>query len=284
MAVADAQAHYDPLGGETTGYISPQDAKNAIAQIYIDMAATDGAQDIVINAKVNRSGDTMTGQLVTIAPVASGDAANKGYVDSVVGQHMPLGAIIMWGAATAPSGWHLCDGTAHGSSALQTIIGSSTTPDLRSRFVVGAGSTYAVGNTGGVDSVTLSAAQSGSPAHNHTASATTTDINHTHTGTTGDDSPDHIHTMTGWREPNLFGNTGARATFASLDSATGTYGMFSTGGASARHQHGFTTGYMNQSNPHGHTITVNNSSAVAASASHENRPPYYALTFIIKKV
>lgn len=51
---------------------------------------------------------------------------------------MPSGAIIIWSGATAaiPSGFVLCNG-------------SNSTPDLRDRFIVGVGSTYAVGDTGG---------------------------------------------------------------------------------------------------------------------------------------
>ena len=51
--------------------------------------------------------------------------------------------------------------------------GTNNTPDLRERFVVGAGGdnstvsgTYNVGNTGGANSVTLTVAQI--PAHTHT--------------------------------------------------------------------------------------------------------------------
>ena len=56
----------------------------------------------------------------------------------------PSGGIIMWSGSTAsiPSGWHLCDGT-------------SGTPDLQDRFVVGAGLSYGVGNTGGAATVVL---------------------------------------------------------------------------------------------------------------------------------
>lgn len=48
------------------------------------------------------------------------------------------GMIILWSGSVVsiPSGWHLCDGT-------------EGTPDLRDRFVVGAGSTYAVDEIGG---------------------------------------------------------------------------------------------------------------------------------------
>lgn len=48
------------------------------------------------------------------------------------------GLIAIWSGAIAdiPAGWHLCDG-------------NSGTPDLRNRFVIGAGATYNPGDTGG---------------------------------------------------------------------------------------------------------------------------------------
>lgn len=51
---------------------------------------------------------------------------------------IPTGIICIWSGAIVdiPVGWTLCDGT----------LG---TPDLRDRFVVGAGDTYAVDDTGG---------------------------------------------------------------------------------------------------------------------------------------
>lgn len=50
-----------------------------------------------------------------------------------------LGMIVSWSGAIVaiPSGWSLCDGT-------------NGTPDLRDKFVQGAGDTYAVDETGGV--------------------------------------------------------------------------------------------------------------------------------------
>lgn len=71
---------------------------------------------------------------------------------------IPSGIICMWsGAANAiPSGWYLCNG-------------SNGTPDLRNRFIVGAGSTYAVGNTGGEATVTLTINQI--PSHSHSIRA-----------------------------------------------------------------------------------------------------------------
>jgi len=71
------------------------------------------------------------------------------------------GMIMLWSGSSAsiPSGWVICDGT-------------NSTPDLRNKFVVGAGSTYAVGATGGsADAIVVS--------HTHTA----TDSGHTHNAT-----------------------------------------------------------------------------------------------------
>jgi len=83
---------------------------------------------------------------------------------------IPSGGIIMWSGAVSaiPAGWVLCNG-------------SNSSPDLRNRFVVGAGSSYAVNATGGTDSVSLSTANI--PAHSHSFSGSGT------TSTIGD----HIH-------------------------------------------------------------------------------------------
>jgi microcystin-dependent protein len=52
--------------------------------------------------------------------------------------------------------------------------GSNSTPDLRDKFVIGAGSTYAVGDTGGsANAIVVS--------HTHTATSVVTDPGHTHT-------------------------------------------------------------------------------------------------------
>jgi hypothetical protein len=74
------------------------------------------------------------------------------------------GMIIIWSGSlgSIPAGWVLCDGT-------------NATPDLRNRFIVGAGNTYAVGATGGsADAIVVS--------HNHTATSTSvvTDPGHFH--------------------------------------------------------------------------------------------------------
>ena len=87
-------------------------------------------------------------------------------VQATSGATIPAGLISMWSGSigSIPSGWYLCDG-------------SNGTPNLTDRFIIGAGSTYAVNGTGGVSSVTL--VTGNMPAHTHTA--TVTDPGHTHT-------------------------------------------------------------------------------------------------------
>ncbi len=67
---------------------------------------------------------------------------------------IPSGGIIMWSGSIGaiPVGYYLCNG-------------SNGTPDLRDRFVVGSGSTYAVGNTGGFTSSVTSSGGTNLPLY-----------------------------------------------------------------------------------------------------------------------
>jgi hypothetical protein len=99
---------------------------------------------------------------------------------------LPSGAIILWSGSigSIPSGFVLCNG-------------NNGTPDLRNRFVVGAGSTYAVDATGGSADATL-------PTHTHTTTVT---------------DPGHFHLIT---------NDGSQSSGAS--GTTRTSSDFSSGG------------------------------------------------------
>lgn len=119
---------------------------------------------------------------------------------------LPRGVIVMWSGKIAeiPAGWRLCDGT-------------NGTPDLRDRFIAGAGNIYSIGATGGEAMHTLTIAEM--PAHTHTLSAR-------------------------------------------LDTTEGhwDYGRW-------------------QNDPPGATLTTG---STGGGDPHENRPPYYAMAYIMK--
>jgi hypothetical protein len=192
---------------------SPANVNNAIRSLM----------SVLKNQQDGSSGDpfTVAGTLVSSGTVditgafrLDGTAGASGQVLlSAGGSNTPTwgnafvaGMIMLWSGSSAsiPSGWLLCDG-------------SSSTPDLRNRFVVGATSTYAVGATGG------------------TADAIV--VSHTHTGTTGGQSADHSHGLS--QIPNN-SNIGVRTGF--YDQCVGAPSTsYRTDGTSNDHNHSFTT-------------------------------------------
>ena len=156
---------------------------------------------------------------------------------------IPSGGIIMWSGAVSaiPTGWVLCNG-------------SNSTPDLRNRFVVGAGSTYAVNATGGADSVSLSTANLPAHSHSFSGSGTTSTIgNHTHGNVANPLMNDN----------GRDGDAGSNST-----------------GLNEADRLGGTTGAAGS---HNHTFSVSGTTGNTGSgSSHENRPPYYALAYIMK--
>ena len=88
--------------------------------------------------------------LITV--VGNAETVTATIDESAVG--IPTGGIIMWSGAAnnLPAGWGLCDG-------------AGGRPDLRGKFVLGAGGAYEVGAGGGAETHTLITAQM--PAHQH---------------------------------------------------------------------------------------------------------------------
>jgi microcystin-dependent protein len=110
------------------------------------------------NSTINGNANTASFSTTQAFSVNNGTIATTAFVRSIV----PAGVILMWSGSIAsiPSGWVLCDGT-------------NSTPNLRDRFIVGAGSTYAVNATGGsANAVVVS--------HTHTATSAVTDPGHFH--------------------------------------------------------------------------------------------------------
>ena len=139
---------------------------------------------------------------VVAATAFAGDGSALTGITSFV-----AGMIIIWsGAANAiPTGYVLCDG-------------NNSTPNLEGKFVVGAAASgsYAVGNTGGAETVTLTEAQ----------------------------MPSHVH--------HFLIQDGSTSPMGYAQSANGT------------------------------NIGWAGTNSKGGDQAHENRPPYYALCYIMK--
>jgi microcystin-dependent protein len=193
---------------------------------------------------------------------------------------IPPGGIIMWSGAIAaiPAGWALCNG-------------SSGTPDLRDRFVVGAGSTYTPGNTGGAATVALATAELPSHSHSATTITVSTDSGHAHgAGTYGTDFASLTGAVSFRRKDGTAAVvTGGSGVLTVSEFAGPSLARVADGGGSssgdnlninASHAHTL-SGASATAGSHNHTLTGNTGTAGSGTA-HENRPPYYALAYIMK--
>lgn len=185
---------------------------------------------------------------------------------------VPTGMIAMWSGSIAniPAGWALCNGT-------------NGTPNLQNRFVVGAGDTYAVGTIGGVNAVTLDETQI--PSHTHTIGANGGHSHTASTNTTGSHSHSGSTNTTGNHRHYQLGNGTGRGGVGTNNKDMVLYNGGNTGYA-GNHSHSLS---INSGGSHSHTVTVNSVgdhthsiTSTGGGLSHENRPPYYALAYIMK--
>jgi microcystin-dependent protein len=149
------------------------------------VSSTNIVDGTIVNADINASAAIDASKLNgVVTPTGTQTLTNKTLTSPVIntptfgsGGLVPVGTIVMYGSATAPSGWLLCNGqSTTGYTALAAVVGS-TVPDLMGRVPVGYGS--GAGLTArttmkqefGSESTTLTSSHI--PLHNHT-------INHGH--------------------------------------------------------------------------------------------------------
>jgi hypothetical protein len=146
----------------------------------------------------------------------------------------PAGVIAIWSGteASIPSGWHLCDG-------------SSGTPNLRDKFIVGAGSNYVKGETGGANTCTTSATIT---VAGHALTAAETAL-HSHGGFT-DNYPTTSYNSSA---------TGSATTIANSAPNVGRY-----------------TGYAGSGSSHDHTASF------TGTSNQDKRPPFMARCYIMR--
>ena len=167
------------------------------------------------------------------------------YADNFVGSGSNLtgieafvsGMILLWSGSTGsiPSGFVLCNG-------------SNSTPDLRDRFVVGAGNSYSVGNTGGATTRTDTVNISGSDSVNISVSGS---------GNVGNEFGQFGST-------NLYGYNGTGIQYRNMQN-------FYWGTTTHNHAYNF-------SGSGSDTVNISGSDTV----SIDTRSPYYALCYIMK--
>jgi len=201
---------------DTADILSVSATNNAI--LTVDSTTTTGlAWKTTFTGNVTGTATGLSGTPnITVGTVTATTVSGNGTI--------PVGGIIMWSgsieAAEALTGWKLCNG-------------ANGTPNLQDRFVVAAGSGYAVGATGGAASVSLTEEQM--PSHKH----------------------GYVY-----------------ATGAYID-GNGTSDIAYQSGINELEQSGRPDGqgldkYFASTSPKG------------SGTAHENRPPYYALAFIMR--
>ncbi|NJM16172.1 MAG: tail fiber protein, partial [Bacteroidales bacterium] len=177
---------------------------------------------------------------------------------------IPVGGIIMWSglAGNVPSGWQLCNGSQIPSTAHPNVR-DKYTPDLRGRFIVGFDSDAsttpeaagkgqlnygAMNNIGGENSHLLTSAESALPSHKHEISP----------------NP-HNHNDGDYNE--LLNTPGIDVTRYTVH-----------GGNDTRTEPELR--YTRNLQPA--TLSIADRHIPTATESHENRPPYYVLAFIMR--
>ena len=197
---------------------------------------------------------------------------------------------------TAPSGWLLCNGNAVSRTTYSTLFtaisttfgtGDGTTtfniPDMSSRMPIGVGTgtgltARTLAGTGGVETVTLTSAQSGVPAHSHTNTAS-------FSGSFSGTAASHNHTQ----DAHSHGIQRSNVTASSTNTdGSSIYRLVQNSGASySDTQNATATNQATSITPAGTisgtvTMTNANNSAANAASSHDNMSPYLGVNFIIK--
>jgi hypothetical protein len=233
------------------------DTLDELAAALGDDASFAATVTTAIGLKAPLESPTFTGTVtgITKTMVGLGNVTNESkatmftsptFTGTVTGA-IPSGVIVMWSGtiATIPSGWLLCNG-------------SSGTPDLRNRFVIGA---HSDDSGTAKTTVTGTSTQTGG-----SKDAIVVSHSHTFSGTTGGQSATHQHDSS-WGESNgdPFGVSGR------------------TGGKGSASSDFDNQGWLTGANITDHTHTYSGTTSTeGSSGTNANLPPYYALAYIMK--
>jgi len=220
-------------------------------------------------------------------------------LETLMNQLIPIGALHMWTAVAAPSGWLVCDGSvllrAGTYAALFGVIGTNYNygtvdsthfclPNFTARMPFGMeGTTFPLGYTGGQTDVVLNPDMI--PPHTHPVEAAGTGmwIDPAATNISASVGDNNISASEQFAETtyNPVGsinvNSGSAGRVPSIDPSA------NWGGSHGLHGHALNWSDPNHNHAlhdptHAHTIDVNTPSGYA----HDNMPPYQVVNYIIR--
>lgn len=254
------------------------------------------ATDSISTAKIQDSAVSSSALLddsVTSAKIAGGAVDTPQIEDSSItpakltDTGFPIGGIVIWSGTIGaiPAGFSICNGT-------------NGTPDMRGKFVVGAGSTYTNLSTGGNDTQTTSS----NGSHTHTGSVSSAG-SHDHGGysgyhaLTGAQVASHRHVwMAGVNTSSSIGGATQSVAVQRVNGAyPDEYGIATSGanepniGRSSAPKN-IWSGATTTDQSHRHAINTSGSHVhgvtLVASSNHTHtmdaRPKFYALAYIMR--
>ena len=243
-----------PITGAVTIKFSLYDTPTGVTALWAEQQSVtldkDGRFSVVLGSTTPLTPGLFTGTTYIGVKVGNDSEMPRQQLTSVayaLNANIPKGVIVMWSGAlaTIPTGWALCDG-------------NNGTPNLKDRFVVGAGNEYQPnGLPGGEKTINIAG----------------------HTHSIGAESPgtnwlgDHQHSFGGNTSETL------NETHSVTDDNSNQREV-----AGDNHFHSY-SGSTSWAGGHSHTVNSHSHGGATGSGgviAFDNRPPYYALAYIMK--
>ena len=202
-----------------------------------------------------------------------------------------VGTILPFAGSIAPTGWLLLDGSTFSSTdypELYSILGSTTLPDARLKYLKGGTSLTDAGTTSGSVGHTHSATYAASNSSNNNSADATHAHNINYNGVdSGNANHNHYMVFTGAAAYGYMTNAG-NFVAGNQGNMVGTHYHYAAYGQNSNydisHSHNIDAVSANTSNPsHSHVFSISSNSATVGSNTSETiLPPTIYLNYIVK--